>query len=100
MNLLKWYREMFLIRVFEESVGKLFTQGLAPGTSHLSIGQEACAVGAVSVLDSTDQVFSTHRGHGHFLAKAAPPIPVAVHPKKWRRLISSESISVLGDRLA
>ncbi|HAC19564.1 MAG TPA: pyruvate dehydrogenase (acetyl-transferring) E1 component subunit alpha, partial [Dehalococcoidia bacterium] len=36
MNLLKWYREMLLIRVFEESVGKLFTQGLAPGTSHLS----------------------------------------------------------------
>ena len=74
MNLLKWYREMLLIRVFEESVGKLFTQGLAPGTSHLSIGQEACAVGAVSVLDSTDQVFSTHRGHGHFLAKGGDPM--------------------------
>jgi pyruvate dehydrogenase E1 component alpha subunit len=74
VDLLKWYREMLLIRVFEESVGRLFTQGLAPGTSHLSIGQEACAVGAVSALDSSDQVFSTHRGHGHFLAKGGDPM--------------------------
>lgn len=64
---------MVLIRRFEESVGKLFTQGLAPGTSHLSIGQEACAVGAISALDPMDQVFSTHRGHGHFLAKGGDP---------------------------
>ena len=65
---------MLLIRKFEESAGRLFTQGLAPGTSHLSIGQEACAVGAVSALAPQDQVFSTHRGHGHFLAKGGDPM--------------------------
>ena len=74
MELLNWYSEMVLIRKFEESAGRLFTQGLAPGTSHLSIGQEACAVGAISALESQDQVFSTHRGHGHFLAKGGDPM--------------------------
>ena len=73
MDLLKSYSQMLLIRQFEEAVGKLFTQGLAPGTSHLSIGQEACAVGATTALEPMDYVFSTHRGHGHFLAKGADP---------------------------
>jgi TPP-dependent pyruvate/acetoin dehydrogenase alpha subunit len=73
MDLLSSYSQMLLIREFEEAVGKLFTQGLAPGTSHLSIGQEACAVGATTALEPKDYVFSTHRGHGHFLAKGADP---------------------------
>lgn len=73
MDLLNSYSQMLLIREFEEAVGKLFTQGLAPGTSHLSIGQEACAVGATTALEPKDYVFSTHRGHGHFLAKGADP---------------------------
>ena len=70
---LTWYASMLLIRRFEEAVGRLFTEGRAPGTSHLSIGQEACAVGAISALRPDDQVFSNHRGHGHFLAKGADP---------------------------
>lgn len=73
MNLLQLYADMVLIRRFEEAVGKLFSKGLAPGTSHLSIGQEACAVGATAALEPEDHVFSTHRGHGHFLAKGADP---------------------------
>ncbi len=73
VNQLSWYASMLLIRRFEEAVGRLFTEGRAPGTSHLSIGQEACAVGAISTLRPDDQVFSNHRGHGHFLAKGADP---------------------------
>ena len=69
MDLLNSYSQMLLIREFEEAVGKLFTQGLAPGTSHLSIGQEACAVGATTALEPNDYVFSTHRGHGHFISR-------------------------------
>jgi len=65
------YRKMLLIRRFEEKVNWLFTRDLLPGTSHLCIGQEAVAVGAVSALTKDDYVISTHRGHGHFLAKGA-----------------------------
>ena len=64
---------MLLIRRFEEKVNWLFTRDFLPGTSHLSIGQEAVAVGAVSALSKEDYVISTHRGHGHFLAKGAAP---------------------------
>ncbi|MBI3979512.1 MAG: thiamine pyrophosphate-dependent dehydrogenase E1 component subunit alpha [Chloroflexi bacterium] len=64
---------MVLIRRVEEAVGRLYARGLAPGTTHLSIGQEACAVGATAALRPDDSVFSTHRGHGHFLAKGADP---------------------------
>ncbi len=68
-----WYAKMVLIRAFEEAIGRLFAEGKAPGTTHLSVGQEACAVGAISALRPDDQVFSTHRGHGHFLAKGGDP---------------------------
>jgi pyruvate dehydrogenase E1 component alpha subunit len=67
------YYTMVLIRRFEEALGRLFQQGHAPGTTHLSIGQEACAAGAMAALRPEDQIFSTHRGHGHFLAKGADP---------------------------
>ena len=73
MDRLRWYELMVLIRRFEEALGRLFTEGRAPGTCHLCIGQEACAVGAVAALERDDYVFSTHRGHGHFLAKGGDP---------------------------
>lgn len=73
VNQLSWYASMLLIRRFEEAVGKLFAEGRAPGTSHLYIGEEACAVGAISTLRLDDHVFSSHRGHGHFLAKGGDP---------------------------
>jgi TPP-dependent pyruvate/acetoin dehydrogenase alpha subunit len=62
---------MYLIRAFEEKVDELFMRGEMHGTTHLSIGQEGTAVGAVSTLRSDDFITSTHRGHGHFITKGA-----------------------------
>ncbi|MBL4645695.1 MAG: pyruvate dehydrogenase (acetyl-transferring) E1 component subunit alpha, partial [Rhizobiales bacterium] len=64
-------RKMLLIRKFEEGAEDCYTRGLIHGTMHLSIGQEASAVGSCMVLDVDDQITSTHRGHGHCVAKGA-----------------------------
>ena len=64
---------MLLIRRFEETLNELFASGSITGTTHLCIGQEACAVGACAGLRADDRVFSNHRGHGHFLAKGGEP---------------------------
>ncbi len=64
---------MCRIRLFEEMVDRLFAQGKMDGTTHLSMGQEAVAVGAVSALEKQDYVVSNHRGHGHILARGAAP---------------------------
>lgn len=64
---------MLTIRCFEEKVDELFASGVIQGTSHLYAGQEAVAVGVCSLLDSNDLVTSTHRGHGHFIAKGGKP---------------------------
>ena len=68
-SLLSHLRMMLLIRRFEERLDDLFASGVIKGTSHLYAGQEAIAVGVCSVLSSRDYITSTHRGHGHFLAK-------------------------------
>jgi 2-oxoisovalerate dehydrogenase E1 component len=68
-DLLELHRRMLLIRGFEERVAALYRDGEIPGFVHLSIGQEASAVGACWPLRSTDVITSTHRGHGHCLAK-------------------------------
>jgi len=62
-------RTMLLIRRFEERLDDLFSSGVIKGTSHLYAGQEAVAVGVCSHLTTADLMTSTHRGHGHFLAK-------------------------------
>ncbi len=62
-------RVMLLIRRFEEKLDDLFSSGVIKGTSHLYAGQEAVAVGVCAALRPTDLMTSTHRGHGHFLAK-------------------------------
>ena len=62
---------MWAVRLFEEAVDSLFARGLMHGTMHLSIGQEASAVGACAALRTTDYITSTHRGHGHCIAKGA-----------------------------
>ncbi len=62
---------MWLIRRFEEAVDDLFARGLMHGTMHLSIGQEASATGACFALRDDDAITSTHRGHGHCIAKGA-----------------------------
>ncbi|WP_052344050.1 thiamine pyrophosphate-dependent dehydrogenase E1 component subunit alpha [Kallotenue papyrolyticum] len=64
-------RQMELIRAFEEMAEQLYVRGLIHGTMHLSIGQEACAVGAIAALEPRDFILSTHRGHGHCIAKGA-----------------------------
>lgn len=64
-------REMYVIRFFEEMVDDLFARGLVHGTMHLSVGQEASAVGSISALKHHDYILSTHRGHGHCIAKGA-----------------------------
>jgi TPP-dependent pyruvate/acetoin dehydrogenase alpha subunit len=59
---------MFLIRLVEEKILESFKKGLLSGTTHTSIGQEACAVGVINTLElNKDIIFSNHRGHGHFL---------------------------------
>ncbi len=62
-------RDMLLIRRFEEKLDDLFASGVIKGTSHLYAGQEAVATGVCAVLRPDDMMTSTHRGHGHFLAK-------------------------------
>jgi acetoin:2,6-dichlorophenolindophenol oxidoreductase subunit alpha len=64
-------RKMYLIRKFEEGAEESYTRGLIHGTMHLSIGQEASAVGACMALGDADKITSTHRGHGHCVAKGA-----------------------------
>ena len=70
---LRLYRQMVRIRLFEEQVNELYTRALMPGLAHLYIGEEAVAVGICEALKNTDYVTSTHRGHGHCLAKGATP---------------------------
>jgi len=67
--LLSLYRQMLLIRMFEERVKYLFLEGIMPGTIHQYQGQEAIAVGVCSALESEDVITSTHRPHGHAIAK-------------------------------
>lgn len=68
-ELLAHLRMMLLIRRFEERLDELFVSGVIKGTSHLYAGQEAVAVGICAELSTHDLITSTHRGHGHFLAK-------------------------------
>ncbi len=68
-DLIRAYRLMVTIRSFEEAAGSLYATGEIPGFVHLSIGQEATAVGACLHLRTSDIITSTHRGHGHAIAK-------------------------------
>jgi pyruvate dehydrogenase E1 component alpha subunit len=70
---MRMYRRMVMIRLFEEQVNELYTRALMPGLAHLYSGEEAVAVGICEALRQTDYITSTHRGHGHCLAKGASP---------------------------
>jgi 2-oxoisovalerate dehydrogenase E1 component len=72
-QLLKLYREMLVIRRTEEQLAKSYAAGLIHGACHTYVGEEAIAVGVCAHLNHGDAVFSTHRGHGHALAKGVPP---------------------------
>jgi len=70
-KLLNLYCQMLLIREFEEQAQDLYSRTLIPGILHVSIGQEAVPVGVCTALRPNDYITSTHRGHGHCLAKGA-----------------------------
>jgi acetoin:2,6-dichlorophenolindophenol oxidoreductase subunit alpha len=70
---IRMYRRMVMIRLFEEQVNELYTRALMPGLAHLYVGEEAVAVGICEALRPDDYITSTHRGHGHCLAKGASP---------------------------
>jgi len=70
---LELFRRMVLIRKFEETVYDVYSRGIMPGLAHLYTGEEAVAVGVCLTLDIDDTITSTHRGHGHLLAKGGDP---------------------------
>ena len=72
-QLLKFYRDMLLIRRFEEKAGQLYGMGLIGGFCHLYIGQEAVVVGMQLALKQGDQVITGYRDHGHMLACGMDP---------------------------
>lgn len=67
--MVKLYRTMITIRKFEERAVKLHEKGKIPGSIHLYIGEEAVAAGVIQALNPDDKITSTHRGHGHMIAK-------------------------------
>ena len=73
MDTIQAYSLMCMIRLFEEAIERLFLEGRIMGTAHTCIGQEAVAVGTAAALDARDAMTTTHRGHGHFLARGADP---------------------------
>lgn len=76
VTLIERYKLMLRIRFHEEAIKTLFTQGKIGGTTHLYIGQEAIAAGLVAQLRQDDFISSTHRGHGHMLAKGGELKPM------------------------
>ena len=74
-RLLRMYRQMVAIREFEQHANDLYLRALMPGLTHLYEGEEAVAVGVCEALRVDDYITSTHRGHGHCLAKGAEPRP-------------------------
>ncbi len=74
--LIKFYTTMVKIRLFEERIVDLYARGLVPGLAHLYIGEEAVAAGVCAGLRQEDYITSTHRGHGHVIAKGADLKPM------------------------
>jgi pyruvate dehydrogenase E1 component alpha subunit len=72
-SLLKLYREMLLIRRFEEKTAEMYQKAAIGGFCHLNIGEEATIVGSISALRPDDYLYSTYREHGHALAKGVDP---------------------------
>lgn len=74
--LIEMYRRMLIIRLFEEAVFEVYRRGWMPGLAHLSDGQEATPVGVCMALRPDDTITSTHRGHGHIIAKGGQVEPM------------------------
>ena len=71
MDTIQAYSLMLTIRFFEEAIERLFLEGRVMGTAHTCIGQEAVAAGIAAALEPQDAMTTTHRGHGHFIARGA-----------------------------
>jgi pyruvate dehydrogenase E1 component alpha subunit len=91
-EMLRAYRTMRTIRVFEDRVSLEMTTGDVPGNTHLYAGQEASAVGICFNLQPTDRIASTHRGHGHSIAKGIWQLPMifAVEDNGFAEATSSD----------
>src|SRR5437763_14632603 len=74
------YRQMLMIRRTEEQLAKSYQAGMIPGACHTYVGEEAVATGVCGHLRADDAVFSTHRGHGHALAKGGAPSQLIAEP--------------------
>src|SRR5262245_34049698 len=72
-ELLRYYRDMLLIRRFEEKAGQMYGMGLIGGFCHLDIGQEAVVVGMQAAISENDAVITSYRDHGHMLACGMDP---------------------------
>src|SRR5690242_14804687 len=72
-DILKYYRDMLLIRRFEEKAGQMYGMGLIGGFCHLYIGQEAVVVGVMAAAEEGDSVITSYRDHGHMLAAGMDP---------------------------
>src|SRR5579883_3138881 len=72
-ELLKFYRDMLLIRRFEEKAGQMYGMGLIGGFCHLYIGQEAVVVGVMAAAEEGDSIVTSYRDHGHMLAAGMDP---------------------------
>lgn len=100
------YQRMVTIREFDEKVGELFLAGEIPGFVHLYVGEESIAVGVCANLADSDYITSTHRGHGHCIAKGADLDPMMAeifgkktgygHGKGGSMHIASSAIGMLG----
>ena len=81
------HERMVRIRLFETEAGKLMEAGRLPGFLHLYVGQEAVAAGVMAALRDDDQITSTHRGHGHCLAKGLDRLETVVKERNgWSGL--------------
>ena len=79
--LLDWYRQMVLIRLFEQRSAELYQQGKIGGFLHLYIGQEAVAVGSIAARRDDDHIITAYRDHAHALAVA--PTRATSWPRCW-----------------
>ena len=82
---LTMYRQMVRIRAFEDQANQLYLSAKMPGLTHMYSGQEAVAVGICEALEVDDKITSTHRGHGHCVAKGANFRDLESEPRKHHR---------------
>ena len=89
---LRMYRQMVRIRTFEDNANQLYLSAKMPGLTHMYSGEEAVAVGICEALTDDDRITSTHRGHGHCVAKGADDVALRI-----RELAKEHNIPIVED---